>query len=204
MARLFVPEVTQTGDTIRIAWDMRRPPRNLGRLVLILLAGPFLAVVGSVPAFLAFADSSWAMPDPPWGLRAFAVVWGAIFWLFAGFAGYDLRARRWLEWVEVSLREITVGRRGLLSPRAMTIPVETGTELFFGVYNDDPDRREAAIQLQGLASLEVVRRHPFWGCGSRTEFGRWLPGWAKEQVFQLLADFIAARNLPITVTRGPP
>ena len=67
-------------------------------------------------------------------------------------------------------------------------------ELFLGVYDNGDERAPRP-------SLEVFSPNPQWGGQTRTEFGRWLTGPAREQVFQTLAAFVLSRNIPVTVTR---
>lgn len=116
MSRAFLPNVTETAVGIRVAWDMRYTPRSRAHLLLIGLATPFMAAVGLGPVLWAFGAPFWGMPDAAGWVQALAVGWCAIFWLFAAFALYDLFGLRWAEWVEVSDRAITYGRRGFLAP----------------------------------------------------------------------------------------
>ena len=190
MTRPFLPEVTETTEAIRVAWDMRRAPRDGRHLRTLLWLGPLLAACGTVPACLTFRPSEGAN----WLERIIALVFGAFWWLFVAVIGYDLVGRRWAEWVEVSSTAITVGRRGFLAPKPTVIPIRRGVELFLGRYEDGDGPAPRP-------SLEVLRPSPWGGGQSRTEFGRWLTEPAREQVFQTLAAFIAARNIPITVTR---
>jgi len=191
MAKPFLPEVTESADSIRVAWDNRRAPRDRSHLRLLLLLGPVLAACGTVPAWLTFFGPEHARGN--WLERIVAVVIGALWWVVAVLVGYDLVGRRWAERVEVSATAITVGRRGFLAPTPKVIAVGPGVELFLGVCDDGYERAPRP-------SLEVFSPGQ-WGGRTRIEFGRWLAVPAREQVFETLAAFIASHRIPVKVTR---
>jgi len=188
LARPFQPEVTEADRVLRISWDNRRCPRDNGHLVTLILLQSLVIPVAVFSACLGLANGTWH------GL-SFAIMFGSVWWLVAICMGYDMLGRRWCEWVEVSSTTITVGWRGFLATGPKVVPIgPPGVELFLGRY-EDSDTRSAR------PSLDVVWRVQSWGSQRRVEFGRWLPMSAKEQIFQTLAAFISANQIPVTAVR---
>ena len=176
---------TEEGDRLRVEWDNRRSARGYLRpgssAALMLVCIPVVLILACVAA--------GAVGPEPWYWRALAALGAGFLLLLTLAAGYDLLARWWTEWLEVSSASVTHGYRGRLAGRPATYRLRPGAVWSFGRHGDES---QDTVRLTWESSLLTT---------NQVEFAKWLAAPARERVFLAVARFVEDHQLPLAVRR---
>jgi hypothetical protein len=186
--KAFPIEVLENDQKLRLRWDNKRVGRNDEFIALSLV----LAFWTSVTTLVTYAIFR---PDPETNIvgRVFCAVWCIGGWGFALFLTHHLAQRLCTEWMEVSAECLSHRRGGLFFRGPMTLALDSVNQL--GITQSD-SRREYAYRL----------RISFDGPsgGRLRSIGYWMEPDARKQVFQIIEDFVARKQIPLRVARYGP
>ncbi len=174
-------EMTETGGTLRLAWDNRRARTNRVLFWFLVL---FWVIWAPATVFLTF----YKFPsDAP----VLFSIWSVFAWL--GTLGIPLFVlRRYSsEWLDLSASEIRYGSTGFLSRKPKAIPLTDVEELRFGCYNGGGEDAGFGDTLSILLKgSNLFRQRQYM-------VGYWLAQDLKERIFMLVQEFVLKNQIPL-------
>ena len=190
--------VTESGDTLRIAWCNHEVAKDG-------CGTAFLIAFWLVWTPLTVGVTAWALVDlfgPPFQLGVFCVAapcglpLGFLAWYGVFAVPHALMRRRWGEAITISPDAITHTRTGWLAPMPDVYPLHRVSDFALGWYQNGPSATAHHSVQVGL----YVSMKDKWGGHVAHPVGERLSEELKEGVFDVVRRFVADRRLALNAT----
>lgn len=176
-------QVSEDDKKIRVEWDSRRVRKQQALLVFSMIFWMLWS-----PATVIATCSIFLHPAKIVSV-IFFTIWGVFGWAVTFGIPYMILQRYWNECIEISREAVIHVRTGFLAGKPKVLPLDS-------VYEIGASSRNPTI------SFIISFGRP--GRRRTRSFGYWLTWEVKEQIFQILENFVTRKQIPLRMTRYGP